>query len=155
MGYVKVALRRYKYMDNIWSNASSVSNNDIDSDAALNLRTEDLNWQGEQFTSLCDRFQIHMFTEEFEQNEQNVREIEQKNKVIIFENVMFQEAADSNEAEQIFEAIMNAETEEVIKADYITESKYNFDFSVFFYIFGGIAIAGLALLLFGRRRKRK
>lgn len=155
MGYVKVALRRYKYMDNIWSNASSVSNNDIDSDAALNLRTEDLNWQGEQFTSLCDRFQIHMFTEEFEQNEQNVREIEQKNKVIIFENVMFQEAADSNEAEQIFEAIMNAETEEVIKADYITESKYNFDFSVFFYIFGGIAIAGLVLLLFGQRRKRK
>ncbi len=142
-------------MDNIWSNASSVSNNDIDSDAALNLRTEDLNWQGEQFTSLCDRFQIHMFTEEFEQNEQNVREMEQENKVIIFENVMYQEAASSNETEQIFETIMNAETETVIKADYITGSKSNFDFTVFFYIFGGIAIAGLALLLFGRRRKRK
>lgn len=142
-------------MDNIWSNASSVSNNDIDSDAALNLRTEDLNWQGEQFTSLCDRFQIHMFTEEFEQNEQNVREMEQENKVIIFENVMYQEAASSNETEQIFETIMNAETEKVIKADYITGSKSNFDFTVFFYIFGGIAIAGLALLLFGRRRKRK
>lgn len=142
-------------MNNMWSNASSVSNNDIDSDAALNLRTEDLNWQGEQFTSLCDRFQIYMFTKEFEQNEQNVREMEQKNKVIIFENVMYQEAANSNETEQIFETIMNAETEEVIKADYITGSKYNFDLSVFFYIFGGIAIAGLALLLFGRRRKRK
>lgn len=155
MGYVKVALRRYKYMDNIWPNASSVSNNDIDSDAALNLRTEDLNWQGEQFTSLCDRFQIHMFTEEFEQNEQNVREMERENKVIIFGNVMYQEAANSNETEQIFETIMNAETEKVIKADYITGSKSNFDFSVFFYISGGIAIAGLVLLLFGQRRKRK
>lgn len=142
-------------MDNLWSSTNSVSSNDVDSDTALNLRTEDLNWQGEQFTSLCDRFQIHMFTEEFEQIEQNVREMEQENKVTVFENVMFQETADNGAAEQIFETVINAETETVIKADYTTESKYNFDFSVFFYIFGGIVIAGLALLLFGRRRKRK
>lgn len=142
-------------MDKLWSNVSSVSNNDIDSDTALNLRTEDLNWQGEQFTSLCDRFQIHMFTEEFQQIEQNVRETEQESKVTVFENVMFQEKADYDGADQIFEAVMDAETETIIKADYTTESKYSFDFSVFFYIFGGIVVAGLALLLFGQGRKRK
>lgn len=152
---IQVLIKGKGNMDNLWWNTNSVSNNDVDSDAALNLRTEDLNWQGEQFTSLCDRFQIHMFTEEFEQIEQTVREMEQENKTIVFENVMFQEISDNDGAEQIFETVMNAETETVVKADYITEGKYNFDFSVFFYISGGIAIAGLALLLFGQRRKRK
>lgn len=152
---IQVLIKGKSNMDNLWWNTNSVSNNDVDSDAALNLRTEDLNWQGEQFTSLCDRFQIHMFTEEFEQIEQTVREMEQENKTIVFENVMFQEISDNDGAEQIFETVMNAETETVVKADYITEGKYNFDFSVFFYISGGIAIAGLALLLFGQRRKRK
>lgn len=142
-------------MENLSSNVNTISSNDIDTDTVLNLRTDDLNWKGKQSSSLCDRFQIHMFTEEFEQAEQDVRQSEQEDKAIVFENIMFQELSDSNETEQIFETVMTAETEAIIKADYVTESKNGFDFSVFFYIFGGIAIAGLVLCFIERRRKRK
>lgn len=142
-------------MKNLSSNTDTVSSNDINTDAVLNLRTDDLNWKGKQSSSLCDRFQIHMFTEEFEQAEQDVRQLEQEDKAIVFESIMFQELSDSNETEKIFEMVMSAETETIIKADYVTESKNGFDSSVFFFIFSGIAIAGLVLWFVERRRKRK
>lgn len=143
-----------KNVENLSSKADTVSSNDINTDAVLNLRTDDLNWKGKQSSSLCDRFQIHMFTEEFEQAEQDVARLEQENNATVFENIMFQEANDNSETEQIFETIMNAETETIIKADYVMKNKNGFDVSVF-YIFGGIAIAGLVLWFVERRRKRK
>ncbi len=141
-------------MGNLSSKTDTVSSNDINADAVLNLRTDDLNWKGKQSSSLCDRFQIHMFTEEFEQAEQDVARLEQENNANVFENIMLQEVNDNSETEQIFETVMNAETETIIKADYVLNNKNGFDVSVF-YIFGGIAIAGLVLWFVERRRKRK
>lgn len=141
-------------MGNLSSKTDTVSSNDINTDAVLNLRTDDLNWKGKQSSSLCDRFQIHMFTEEFEQAEQDVARLEQENNATVFENIMLQEVNDNSETEQIFETVMNAETETIIKADYVLNNENGFDVSVF-YIFGGIAIAGLVLWFVERRRKRK
>lgn len=142
-------------MSNLLTDTKSISQNDAGTDAVLNLNVDDLNWQGNQSTSLCDRFQIHMFTEEFEQTEKKVKQAEQENIDGIFENVMFQNETGNNENEQIFETVMAADTDVIIKADYISEGVKSFDFFAFFYIFCGIAIAGGILWLIDRRRKRK
>lgn len=140
---------------NLTIGADSVSQNDIDPDTALDLRVEDLNWQEKQSTSLCDRFQIHMFDKRFEQAEQEVIKREQENRTAVFEDVLSGEENINYENEQIFETLMGAEMETVIKADYkVSETNY-FDLWPFIYIFGGIAAAGIIFQLIGHRRKKK
>lgn len=135
---------------------ASVSENSTNPEAVLNLRVEDLNWQGQQSTSLCDRFQVHMFTEEFEQTEEQVRQTEQQSREEIFADVMLtQEGFDNGEKEQIFQAVMVADTEAVIKFDYTQDVAGKFDISAYLYIFVGILIAGVVFWLVGRRRKKK
>ena len=140
---------------NLTIGAGSVSQNDIDPDTALDLRVEDLNWQEKQSTSLCDRFQIHMFDKRFEQAEQEVAKREQENRTAVFEDVLSGEENGNYENEQIFETLMGAEMETVIKADYkVSEANY-FDLWPFIYIFGGIAAAGIIYRLIGHSRKKK
>lgn len=134
---------------------NSVSQNDIDPDEALNIRVEDLNWREKQSTSLCDRFQIHIFNKEFEQAEQKVIEKEQEDRAAIFEDVLSGKEDDDHENEQIFKIIMETEMETVIKADYKTDVNSHFEFISFIYLFGGIAVAGVVLWAIGYRRKRK
>ena len=141
-------------MDSI-VNTGSVSQNDIDPDTALDLRVEDLNWQEKQSTSLCDRFQIHMFDKKFEQAEQEVTKREQESRTTIFEDVLSGEEIVNYENEQVFETVMRTEMETVIKSDYRTAGASHFDFLPFMYVFGGIAVAGIALWLIGHRRKKK
>lgn len=142
-------------MSNLISDTNSVSQNDAGTDAVLNLNVDDLNWQKKQLTSLCDRFQIHMFTEEFEQAEQKVKQDEQETIDGIFENVMFQDKTGNDENEQIFATVMAADTDVIIKADYTSEGAKSFDFFAIFYIFCGIVVAGGILWVIDRRRKRK
>lgn len=137
------------------TDTDSVSQNDIAPDAALDLRVEDLNWQGKQSTSLCDRFQIHMFNEEFEQAEQEVAKREQESRTAVFEDVLSGEEAANYENELVFETVMGTEMETVIKSDYRTAGTHRFDFLPFMYILGGIAVAGIILWLIGHRRKKK
>ena len=141
-------------MDSI-VNTGSVSQNDIDPDTALDLRVEDLNWQEKQSTSLCDRFQIHMFDKKFEQAEQEVTKKEQESRTAIFEDVLFGEEIVNYENEQVFETVMGTEMETVIKSDYRTAGANHFHFLPFMYVFGGIAAAGIVLWLIGHRRKKK
>lgn len=140
---------------NLTIGAGSVSQNDMDPDAALDLRVEDLNWQEKQSTSLCDRFQIHMFDKRFEQAEQEVAKREQENRTAVFEDVLSGEENGNYENEQIFETLMGAEMETVIKADYKASEANYFDLWPFIYIFGGIAAAGIIFWLIGHRRKKK
>ncbi len=140
---------------NLTTDTGSVSQNDMDPDAALDLRVEDLNWQEKQSTSLCDRFQIHMFDKKFEQAEQEVTKREQESRTAVFEDVLSGEENGNLENEQIFETVMGLEMETVIKADYRTAETNHFDFLPFLYVFGGIAVAGIVLWLTGRRRKKK
>lgn len=140
---------------NLTIGADSVSQNDIDPDTALDLRVEDLNWQEKQSTSLCDRFQIHMFDKRFEQAEQEVAKREQENRTAVFEDVLSGEENGNYENEQIFETLMGAEMETVIKADYKASEANYFDLWPFIYIFGGIAAAGIIFWLIGHRRKKK
>lgn len=140
---------------NLTIGAGSVSQNDIDPDTALDLRVEDLNWQEKQSTSLCDRFQIHMFDKRFEQAEQEVAKREQENRTAVFEDVLSGEENGNYENEQIFETLMGAEMETVIKADYKASEANYFDLWPFIYIFGGIAAAGIIFWLIGHRRKKK
>lgn len=140
---------------NLTTDTGSVSRNDIDPDTALDLRVEDLNWQEKQSTSLCDRFQIHMFDEKFEQTEQEVTKREQESRTAIFEDVLSGEEMGNYENEQAFETVMETEMETVIKADYRTAGVNHFDILPFMYLFGGIAVAGIILWLIGRRRKKR
>ena len=141
-------------MDSI-VNIDSVSRNDIDPDAALDLRAEDLNWQKKQSTSLCDRFQIHMFDKEFEQAEQEVTKREQESRTAIFEDVLSGAEIGNYENEQVFETVMETEMETVIKTDYRTDGNNYFDILPFVYLLGGIVVAGIVLWLIGHRRKKK
>lgn len=140
---------------NLEMNNGSVSQNDIEPDAALDLRVEDLNWQEKQSTSLCDRFQIHMFGKEFEQTEQEVIKREQESRAAIFEDVLSGVGNGNYEKEQIFETVIGTEMDTVIKTDYKTAKASRSDILPVIYLFGGIAVAGIALWLMGYRRKRK
>lgn len=140
---------------NLTTDTDSVSQNDIEPDAALELRVEDLNWQEKQSTSLCDRFQIHMFDKSFEQTEQEVIKKEEESRIAIFEKVLSGEENGNYENEQIFESVMGVEMETVIKADYRTAKTNDLGFLPFMYIFGGIAVAGIVLWLIGHRSKKK
>lgn len=141
-------------MDSI-VNIDSVSRNDIDPDTALDLRVEDLNWQEKQSTSLCDRFQIHMFDKEFEQAEQEVTKKEQESRTAIFEDVLSGAEIGNYENEQVFETVMETEMETVIKTDYGTAGNNYFDILPFVYLLGGIVVAGIVLWFIGHRRKKK
>lgn len=134
---------------------SSVSANAVDEDAVLNLNVDDLNWQGKQTTSLCDRFGVHMFTEKFRQAEIRLRQEEKEMAEDMFESVMFREEPIDSGMDQIFDTVMAAETEVIIKADYSTDTAAAFDIAALFYILGGIMAAGVVLWLVERRRKKK
>lgn len=134
---------------------SSISENAMDEDAALNLNVDDLNWQGKQTTSLCDRFGVHMFTEKFRQAEIGVRQEEKELAEDMFESVMFREEPIDNGMEEIFDTVMAAETEVIIKADYGIDTTAAFDIASLLYILGGIMAAGVVLWLVERRRKKK
>lgn len=140
---------------NLTTDVNSVSQNDIEPDAALELRVEDLNWQEKQSTSLCDRFQIHMFDKSFEQTEQEVIKKEEESRIAIFENVLSGEENENYENEQIFESVMGVEMETVIKADYRIAKTNDLGFLPSMYIFGGVAAAGIVLWLIGHRSKKK
>ena len=142
-------------MTNPIIHSSSVSQNAVDEDAALNLNVNDLNWQGKQTTSLCDRFGVHMFTDKFSRAEIRVRQEEKEMTEDMFESVMFREEPIDNGMEQIFDTVMAAETEVIIKADYGTDTSAAFDVTALLYILGGIMAAGVVLWLVERRRKKK
>lgn len=141
-------------MDGYVLNDDAVSENGMEKDAELKLDIDDLNWQGEQTTSLCDRFQIHMFTEEFEYVEDVIEQEEYEDKQEIFGYVM-DEAGNVDENEQIFSTVMATETELIIKANYTEEAKSGLSIWAFIYVMCGISVAGIVLWLIEYRRKRK
>lgn len=142
-------------MNSFISNITSVSENDVNPEAVLELRVDDLNWQGKQVTSLCDRFQIHMFTEEFEEAQERVLQMEKKEENRLFCNVMYQEEVQNQEIEEIFDRVMAKNTETIIKTDYSKEDASHFDFGAFIYLFAGIVVTGTILWLLRQRRKKK
>lgn len=136
--------------------AASVSENDTDPASELELNIDDLNWQGQRATSLCDRFQIHMFTDQFEQTQEKVRTSEKQDREAILTSVLHApEDGGNKEAERIFQTIMDADTEAVIKFGYSQNTGKEPDIAVFLYLFGGIAITGLVWWIAERRRRRK
>lgn len=134
----------------------SISANSTDPDAILNLNVDDLNWQGQQSTSLCDRFQIHMFTEKFKQSEEQVRQEEKKSCDTVLLGIMAdRDKGKDEETEQIFQTVMAADGEAVIKFDYSQNTGESFDISAYLYILGEIVIAGAVLWLVERKRRKK
>lgn len=142
-------------MNSFTSNTTSVSENDVNPEAVLELRVDDLNWQGKQVTSLCDRFQIHMFTEEFEESQEHVLQMEKEEEDRLFCNVMYQGEAQNQEIEEIFDSVMAENTEVIIKTDYLIEDESHFDFGAFIYLFAGIVVTGTILWLLRQRRRKK
>ena len=142
-------------MENIrWESDSTISDNSVSDDAELDIQVTDLNWQGKQTTSLCDRFGLHMFTEAFKQGEEKVIQEEQAEKELIFTEVLNHSEPESMN-DQVFTSVMSAEVEVVIKEDYAQTDSGGIGVSDILYMILGIVIAGIVIWFINRRKKNE
>ena len=118
----------------------------------LELQTDILGNQTPITTSLCDRFGIHMYSEEFLKKEQAYKEKQatewSNNLSCVLENER------KDEMESVFQTVISTQSETVLKSDYGVENNEKTN-TVFmsFYILLGIVIAGVVLFYIEKRRK--
>lgn len=142
-------------MENIrWESDSTISNNSVSDDAELDIQVTDLNWQGKQTTSLCDRFGLHMFTEAFKQGEEKVIQEEQAEKELIFTEVLNHSEPESMN-DRVFTSVMSAEVEVVIKENYAQTDSGEIGVSDILCMILGIVIAGIVIWFINRRKKNE
>lgn len=142
-------------MENIrWESDSTISDNSVSDDAELDIQVTDLNWQGKQTTSLCDRFGLHMFTEAFAQGEAKVAQEEQAEKELIFTEVLNHSEPESVN-DRVFTSVMGAEIEVVIKEDYAQTDSGGIGVLDILYMILGIVIAGIVIWFINRRKKNE
>ncbi len=142
-------------MENIrWESDSTISDNSVSDNAELDIQVTDLNWQGKQTTSLCDRFGLHMFTESFKQGEEKVIQEEQAEKELIFTEVLNHSEPESVN-DRVFTSVMSAEVEVVIKEDYAQTDSGGIGVLDILYMILGIVIAGIVIWFINRRKKNE
>lgn len=118
----------------------------------LELDTEVLQKEDHVSTSLCDRFGIHMYSEEFLQKEQAYKQQKKETEEEIFEKVLNNER--NSEAEETFQRVIQAEGTAVIKAEYKgTQEKDSLWLSAF-YVLAGALIAGIVLFFIDKKRRK-
>ncbi len=125
----------------------------MESQNGLKLDTDVLEKDENMSTSLCDRFGIHMYTQEFLEKEQAYKEKQKEKNNEIFSNVLHNEKKDS--AEQAFQTVIQANTTEVIKAEYRENQGTAGQYANFAYGVTGALMAGVVLFFIERYRKKR
>lgn len=119
---------------------------------SLDLDPEVLQKDDHVSTSLCDRFGIHMYSEEFLKKEQIYKQQKKENEEYIFRNVLNNE--ENLMIEETFQRVIQAEGGTVIKAEYKMTEKQSPLWSTAGYILVGAMIAGVILFFIDKRRRR-
>lgn len=103
-------------------------------------------------TSLCDRFGIHMYSDEFLENEVEYKKQQdvQKNKIMraVFHN------RKQNTTSQYFQSVMDSSAETIVKKDYTEQNATN-HYGMIAYLALGMVMAGIFYYFMGRRKKNE
>lgn len=123
----------------------------IDGGSELQIQVETISEQKEVSSSLCDRFGIHMFTEEFIEAEGKLAASESSEKQAILENVMMN-MEDYTLLDDL-QTVMKAKTETIIKKDYENEKGTESFTILAAYGIVGAVLAGCVLFYIDKFRK--
>ena len=103
-------------------------------------------------TSLCDRFGIHMYSDEFLENEVEYKKQQnvQRNQILraVFHN------RKQNTTSQYFQSVMDSSAETIVKKDYTEQNATN-HYGMIAYLALGMVIAGIFYYFMGRRKKNE
>lgn len=103
-------------------------------------------------TSLCDRFGIHMYSDEFLENEVEYKKQQnvQKNQILraVFHN------RKQNTTSQYFQSVMDSSAETIVKKDYTEQNATN-HYGMIAYLALGMVMAGIFYYFMGRRKKNE
>lgn len=103
-------------------------------------------------TSLCDRFGIHMYSDEFLENEVEYKKQQnvQKNQILqaVFHN------RKQNTTSQYFQSVMDSSAETIVKKDYTEQNATN-HYGMIAYLALGMVMAGIFYYFMGQRKKNE
>lgn len=125
----------------------------METDTNLEIRTDVLEKQPETTTSLCDRFGINMYSQDFLEKEEVYNQEQEKRQNDILCRVMSNEKTDTNE--ESFQTVLNAQTEAVLKKDYAGEQKDTSAAISYLYLLLGIVLAGAVLYYIEQKRRSR
>lgn len=118
----------------------------------LQLNPEVLQRDDSVSTSLCDRFGIYMYSEEFLEKEKNYNHQQKENDEKVFQEVLYNTKNSKNE--EAFQQVIRAERTEVIKADYGGRQDGNSVWLPTAYGLLGALLAGTVLFFIEKKRRR-
>ena len=119
----------------------------------LELDTETLQKEEDISTSLCGRFGIHMYSEEFIEKEKIYQEKQKEKNDQIFTDVWNNQ--EQEKSEHAFQTVMHAQTAEVIKADYQGTQETEGAYAGVLYGLLGAALAGAVLFGIEKYRRKR
>lgn len=112
-----------------------------------------LQQQEKTITSLCDKYGIHIFNEKASMlEEEAMKEKEERTEKILADVI---NGTKNSDREEILKKVMSAETSEVIKKEYETETVKEHDLTVYAFGLAGMLMAGIFLFYIEDRRKKK
>lgn len=117
----------------------------------IQIDTSILTQQEKTTTSLCDKYDVHVFGADIgalENKREKEEELEQEK--ILTDVLTRRPKADREEA---FQAVMEADTTAVVRKEYKTEEDMGPDFSMYAYVLLGVLLAGTVLFYIEKRRK--
>lgn len=123
----------------------------IDTRTDIQIDTSILTQQEKTTTSLCDKYDVHVFGADIGALEDKYEQEEELEQEKILADVFTRRPnADRKEA---FQAVMAADISEVVRKEYGTEEKAGMDFSMYAYVLLGALLAGTVLFYIEKRRK--
>ncbi len=117
----------------------------------IQIDTSILIQQEKTTTSLCDKYDVHIFSGDIEALEMKQEKEEELQKEQILEDVLTRRPkADRREA---LRTVMEAETSAVVKKEYHTEAETGMELSMYAYLLAGALLAGTVLFYIEKKRK--
>lgn len=104
-------------------------------------------------TSLCDKYGVHVFSEEARLLEDALEKREEEQREKILSDICG--GTENSGRDEILRAVMAADTQTVIKKDYGAETKENSPLSMYVYGLLGVMTAGIVLFYIESRRKKR
>lgn len=139
-------------------NNEQESNNETDEtlqsdNEELKIEIDNIGKQKDTTTSLCDRFGVYIYSEDFIKKEKVYQEsqIKQKEEILkaVFENT------GEPLTEDAFSKVMQVETMAVLKTEYEADNEAAGPFAMCAYVLAGILFAGTVLFLLEKQRRGK
>lgn len=119
----------------------------------IEIDTGILEQQEKTTTSLCDRYDVHVFREEAERLEDHYEQEQELRREEILEDVLT--GKPGTDREKILKTVMEADTAAMVKKDYEGGAEEGNSLSMYAYVFVGVLLAGTVLFYIEKRKKGK